>query len=336
MKAVVLDGPGQLSIKTVPDPEIKDGWPLIKMKAAGICGSDVNAFKGKGQVLNYPIILGHEVAGEVIETRGPSKFHPGDRVMVEPYLACGTCYACSRGQTNCCEHLRCLGVQTDGAMSEYLVHPESLLHPIPDAISWTAATVSEPLTVAMHGIQRAGLTAGEYVAIIGAGTIGMLSAMYVLYRGGIPILIDPLEKRLNTGKNLGVVYTINPSQVPAQEAVMDITQKKGAEIVLEISGSLDGVENTVHLASYCGRIVLTGWPSGNPQLNTPLITRKELIVYGSRNSARIFPEALSLIAGNNINVQALISKTVPFETLAESIKDIAANPTDVLKVVGIF
>jgi 2-desacetyl-2-hydroxyethyl bacteriochlorophyllide A dehydrogenase len=332
MKAVVLGGPGLVSVKEVPEPVIKDGWALIRIKAAGICGSDVNAYKGKGQVLNYPLILGHEVAGEVVETCGISRFKSGDRVMVEPYLFCGNCYACSLGHTNCCEQLRVLGVQTDGAMSEYIVHPEGLLHHLPGSLSFVNATVAEPLTIAMHGIHRITLKAGEHAAIIGAGAIGILSALYVLHKGGIPILIDPLEKRLAIGKALGVPHTISPGE--AEDAVRSITNRRGAEVVLEISGSLEGVKNTVSLASHCGRISLTGWPSANPEFNTAMVTRKELTVYGSRNSAREFPEALDLIARGIINIKPLISKVVPFDELPGAIKSIAENPTNMIKVIG--
>jgi 2-desacetyl-2-hydroxyethyl bacteriochlorophyllide A dehydrogenase len=332
MKAVVLEGPGLVSIKKVPEPVIKNGWALIRIKAAGICGSDVNAYKGKGQVLNYPLILGHEVSGEIVECSTHNGFAPGDRVMVEPYLPCGNCYACTLGRTNCCEQLHVLGVQTDGAMSEYILHPESLLHHFPLSVSFVNATVAEPLTIAMHGIHRTGINAGEHVAIIGAGTIGILSALYVLHKGGIPILIDPLEKRLAIGKDLGVPHTINP--VEAEDAVRLITGGRGAEVVLEISGSLEGVKNTVRLASYCGRISLTGWPSAEPEFNTAFVTRKELTIFGSRNSAREFPEALDLIARDIINIKPIISKIVPFDELPNAIKSIAENPTNVIKVIG--
>jgi 2-desacetyl-2-hydroxyethyl bacteriochlorophyllide A dehydrogenase len=332
MKAVVLEKPGIISIKEVPKPVIKDGWAVIRIKAAGICGSDVNAYRGKGQIPHYPLILGHEVSGEIVECSTQSGFVPGDRVMVEPYLFCGSCYACVLGRTNCCEQLRVLGVQTDGAMSEYILHPEGLLYRLPESVSFVNATVAEPLTIAMHGIHRIGLKADEHVAIIGAGTIGILSALYVLHKGGVPILIDPLEKRLAIGKNLGIPYTVNPAE--AEEAVHSITNSRGAEVVLEISGSLEGVKNTVRLASYCGRVSLTGWPSADPEFNTAMITRKELTIYGSRNSAREFPEALDLIAGGVIDIKPLISKTVSFDELPGAIKSIAENPTDVIKVIG--
>jgi 2-desacetyl-2-hydroxyethyl bacteriochlorophyllide A dehydrogenase len=332
MKAVVLERPGLVSVKDVPEPVSKDGWAVIRIKAAGICGSDVNAYRGKGQVLHYPLILGHEVSGEIVECSTQSGFVPGDRVMVEPYLPCGNCYACTLGRTNCCEQLRVLGVQTDGAMSEYILHPENLLHHLPRSISFVNATVAEPLTIAIHGIHRIGLEAGEHVAIIGAGTIGILSALYVLHKGGIPILIDPLEKRLSTGRALGVPHTVG--SVEAEEAVRSITGGRGAEVVLEVSGSLDGVKNTVRLASYCGRVSLTGWPSADPEFNTALVTRKELTIFGSRNSAREFPEALDLIAGNIIDIKPLISRIVPFDEIPGAIESIAENPTNTIKVIG--
>ena len=336
MKAVVLDGPGLIGIKDVPEPKPRKGWPLIKIKAAGICGSDVNSLKGYGQVLNYPIVLGHEAAGEVVEVASESAFKPGDDVIIEPYLYCGTCYPCSIGQRNCCEQLKCLGVHTDGTMSEYITHPEDLLHLKPAGMPWEHAAFVEPLTIATHGVHRVQAKAGEHGAIIGAGTIGVLTAMYLRHLGVTPILIDILESRLEIARELGVEHTILSDGTAPVDEVMRITGGRGAETVFEISGSITGAADTVLLASFTGRISLTGWPSGAPEIETARITRKELIVYGSRNSKGEFPEAIDLVHRNDIPADRIITSIIGFTDIPEAMRQIAEDPVKTLKSIALL
>lgn len=335
MRGVVLDGPGLIGIKNVPEPKPAEGWPLIKIKATGICGSDVNSFKGKGQVVACPIILGHEAAGEVVETAGVSAFKPGDGVIIEPYLFCGECYPCSLGHRNCCEHLKCLGVHTDGAMSEYITHPEGLLHKKPEGMPWEHAAFVEPLTIATHGVHRVKAKAGEYGAVIGAGTIGILTALYLKHLGLHPILIDLLDSRLEVARDLGVEHTILSDGSAPLEEVKRITGGRGAETVFEISGSVSGAADTILLASYAGRISLTGWPSSAPRLETTLVTRRELVLYGSRNSAGEFPEAIDLINGGTIPAGKVISNIIGFDDIPDTMRQIAEYPSKTLKSIAL-
>jgi threonine dehydrogenase-like Zn-dependent dehydrogenase len=332
---VILDAPGQIVIRDVPAPRPAPGRPLIRIRSAGICGSDVNSFLGKGQALGLPLTLGHEAAGEVVETVGDSRFRPGDAVIIEPYLYCGSCYPCSRGQRNCCEHLQCLGVHTDGTMSEYVTHPEDLLHRKPEGMPWAYAAFVEPLTIATHGVHRVQAVAGEHAVVIGAGTIGVLTALYLKHLGVIPILVDILESRLKAARGLGIGHTILSDGSAPVDEVKEITQGRGAETVFEISGSARGVENTVHLASYTGRISLTGWPSKLPTIETPLITRRELIIYGSRDSAGEFPEAIELIDSGAIDAANIITKIIGFDELPDEIRRIADDPSDTLKTIAL-
>jgi len=336
MKAVVLDGPELIGIKEVREPKPKEKWPLIKIKAAGICGSDVNSYKGIGQVLNCPIVLGHEAAGEVVEVVGESRLKAGDNVIIEPYLYCGKCYPCSEKQRNCCEVLKCLGVHTDGTMSEYIIHPEDLLHKKPDDMPWEHAAFVEPLTIATHGVHRVQAKAGEHGAIIGAGTIGILTALYLKHIGATPILIDILESRLKIARDLGIEHTVLSDGTAPVEEINSITKGRGAETVFEISGSVNGAADTLYLASYTGRISLTGWPSNKPQLETALITRRELVVYGSRNSAGEFPEAIDLILKNDIPANKIITNIIDFTDIPDNIIEIAANPSETLKNIALM
>ena len=198
MKAVYMEKPWNIEISDVQMPKPKEGEALLRVKSAGICGSDIGAFRGTNGLVSYPRIIGHEIAGEVISIPENNKngIKPGDRVIVDPYLYCGHCYPCSIGRTNCCVDLKVLGVHVDGGMAEYFCHPADMLLKVPDDMPWDIIPLAEPLTIALHGIHRLNLKAGEHIAINGAGPIGLLAAMVALHYGAEPIMIDLVKERL--------------------------------------------------------------------------------------------------------------------------------------------
>ncbi|WRS27562.1 alcohol dehydrogenase catalytic domain-containing protein [Oscillospiraceae bacterium MB08-C2-2] len=338
MKALVLEQKEAVSIQERPMPQRKPGEALVRIKAASVCGSDISAYRGKGVQVEYPLVLGHEVVGEIVEidSDNPGGFGPGDRVILHPYIYCGQCYPCSLGQTNCCENLKVLGVQTGGAMQEYFCHPHQLLHKLPDSIPWELAPLAEPLVIAIHGLHRAKVKAGEHVVIIGAGPIGIMAAMVAKKYGATPILLDIVDARLDIAKELGIPYTINTQTENAEEAIRELTAGRMAEAILEMSGAHQSVQNCLVYSSYCSRIALTGWPTGETPLLTPLITRKELEIYGARTGADEFPEALELIASGDVDAKAIASLVVPFDELPQALVEQAEHPEKYLKVVALF
>jgi threonine dehydrogenase-like Zn-dependent dehydrogenase len=221
-------------------------------------------------------------------------------------------------------------------MSEFITHPETLLHKKPDGMPWEHAACVEPLTIATHGVHRVKAKAGEYGAVVGAGTIGILTALYLKHIGAIPILIDILDSRLEIARDLGIEHTILSDGAAPVEEINRITGGRGAETVFEISGSLNGVTSTLYLASYVGRISLTGWPGSAPQLETALITRRELVISGSRNSVDEFPEGIDLIYKNIIPADKIITNIIDFTDLPDAIRKIAANPEKTLKSIALL
>ena len=225
INAIRFAEPWQVSCVKIPMPEPKPGEALIKIMAAGICGSDIGAFRGTNGLVSYPRVIGHELAGVVVSIPENNKngIKVGDRVVVDPYLYCGHCYPCSIGRTNCCDDLHVLGVHVEGGMAEYFCHPADMLVKIPDGMSWVQAAMAEPLTISLHGIHRGGLKAGEYCAIIGAGPIGLAAAMVAQAYGAHAILLDLVQERLDFAKSLGVEYTINSGKEDANARVHEIT-----------------------------------------------------------------------------------------------------------------
>lgn len=337
MRAIMLKAPMDISIMDVPPPDKTPDGVTIKVCGMGICGSDIAAYKGVNPLVSYPRIIGHEIAGEVLDSpSGDRSFSPGDRVVVEPYVYCGACYPCTRGRTNCCENLKVRGVHVDGGMSEQCVHPRQLVHKVPAGVSWERLAMVEPLTISIHAVTRARVAQGEHLAVTGAGPIGLLAALYAQVIGAVPIVIDPIDERLAAARRLGVPFGLNPMRENAVDRIREITGGRMAEAVIEASGSEAAIRSGIDYAAYSGRVVLVGWPKAEVALPTALFTKKELDVVGSRNSRQAFAESIELVAAGRIDVTAMITRTVSFEDAPDAVREIAANPEKFMKVVALL
>ena len=256
--------------------------------------------------------------------------------MVDPYLYCGHCYPCSIGRTNCCTDLKVLGVHIDGGMSEYFAHPANMLIKVPEDMPWDIIPMAEPLTIALHGLHRLQLKAGEHIAINGAGTIGLMAALTAIHYGAEPILIDLVEERLAFAKELGVKYVINLKTDDLLERIAEYTNGRMAECVMEASGANAAIRSTLDMVSHAGRIIFTGWPKKETLLPTDLITKKEIDIRGARTSAGEFEEAVDLIYYNKVPIRALLTKVVSVDEAPETLRDIEKNPGNYLKVNVLF
>ena len=333
MKAVNLEAPTIIGLKDISEPKRKPGEALIKIKAVGICGSDIGAYRGTNTLVSYPRIIGHELAGELVEiNENPHGFKAGDRIIVDPYLYCGSCYPCSIGRTNCCENLKVLGVHVDGGMAEYITHPADMLVPVPDALPWELIPLAEPLTIALHAVHRTKLKAGEHIAINGAGAIGLLIAQAALAYGATPVLIDVVQERLEFAQNLGIPHGIQLGKQDVLQELKKITNGRMAEVVVEASGANAAIRNTLDMVSFAGRIALTGWPKTQTELPTDIITKKEIDIRGSRTSAGEFEEALELIVSRKVDAAKILSKVVSLAEVPAMVREQSEFPGKYLKI----
>lgn len=340
MKAVQITGVKNIEIVDIPEPVLKEGQAEIAVKAMGVCGSDVHAYAGKSPNVTYPVIIGHETAGIVTHIApnadNPNGIRTGDRVVLNPYIYCGACYPCSQGRTNCCERLKCLGVQTDGSMSERFAHPLSLMVKVPENIDWETCAVIEPSVIALHALHTLKMKSGEHIVVVGAGCIGMLVGILAMVKGGIPILVDVVEQRLELARSFGIPYTVNSMTQDSVSVIREITGGRMAECVSEASGSASGIRNTLDYAAYTGRIALTGWPNRDISLPTALITRKEMEIRGSRTGVTSeFQEVLEMAASGKLNIRQIISRVVSLEQLPAAIQHLDEHPSDDLKVIAL-
>lgn len=337
MKGICIEKPGDIMIKELPVPENQHGNALVKVRAIGICGSDVTAYKGVNPTMTYPRIMGHEVAGEIVEIdENDFCFHKGDRVSLEPYFYCGKCYPCRKGLHNNCEDMNVLGVRMEGCMVEYISHPIQYLHRLPDSMSWEQAAMIEPLSISLHATHRARVTGSEFVAILGAGTIGLLAALICKAYGAKPILFDVLEKRLEFAKRTGIDLVANSADSHFLSKIQEITNGEMCPVVLECSGVEEAINNALELSSNSGRICFVGWAKGKIAFNHPRILRKELNIFGSRNSCNEFPECIDLITSGRVDVLKLVHARNSMEDVMQGFKDLVESPDKYLKIIGLI
>ena len=336
MKAIKYEKPWDVACVEQEKPVCKEGQALIRIMTAGICGSDIGAFRGTNGLVSYPRVIGHELAGiiEDIDTENnPGGFKVGDRDIIDPNLYCGHCYPCSIGRTNCCTDLHVLGVHVDGGMAEYFCHPTDMLVRMPEDMDWTLAAMAEPLTISLHGIHRGGLKEGEYVAIYGAGTIGVLAGMAAEAYGAHAIIIDLVQERLDFAKSVGIEYAINSGQEDPIAVIADITGGNMAQLVMECTGANACIRQTLDAVSNAGRITFTGWPKKETSIPTDMITKKEVDIRGARTSAGEFEEAIELIMSGKVDIRRILTKSVSMDEAPDTIIDIEKNPGNYLKVV---
>jgi threonine dehydrogenase-like Zn-dependent dehydrogenase len=227
-----------------------------------------------------------------------------------------------------------IGVHQDGGMCEYFTHDAHLIHRVPDEIPWEHVPMVEPLSIAIHGIHRLNIKEDEYIAITGAGPIGLLAAQFALHLGARPVMIDPVRERLELAQKIGVQHVFSPMTDNIQEEIPEITGGRMVEAFLEASGASAAVRSSLDLIHYAGRIAFLGFPKEEISLPTYLITKKELDVRGSRNSVQEFPLAIKLIAEKAVDVAAVITNIIAFDDIPGYITAIAERPGDFMKVIA--
>ena len=329
MKAVYIKEPGKLEVIDVEKPSIKkDTQVLVKITAAGICGSDIHIFHGTHAYATYPRIIGHEGCGIVEEVGSAvTDLKPGDSVIIEPITGCGTCYACRHGRYNCCPDIKVAGVHIDGVMEEYFVTERNKLYKYdPNELTPVEAATAEPYTVGAQANAQANTQPGDLVLIHGAGPIGMIIRDIAEKRGATVIVSEVNEDRLKIAKDFGAKYTINPKKEDLKEAIMKITDGKGVNVVFETSGVPALTSLSVELLSPHGRLVpLTFAPEPVP-INFRLMNKNELVIAGTRNQNGKFPEVVESLPSRKDRIDKLVTHVFPAEE-AEKAFDTAMDKT---------
>ena len=336
MYTVILNEPGKLSTIDTPEPDVPEaGGVLVRMHRVGVCGTDYHAFHGRQPFFSYPRILGHELGVEVLSVgEGVSNVSIGDRCSVEPYMNCGKCSACLKGRTNCCANMSVLGVHIDGGMRERLLVPASKLHPS-KTLPFEALALVETLAIGAHAIDRAGVEKEEIVVVIGAGPIGLSVIQFALLRGARVIVIDRDPSRLEACRKLyPTVTTLDPEQ-PSVEQLASLTKDDLADAVVDATGNLSSMGDSLEYVGQAGRLVYVGLAQGEVMFNDPLFHRREMTLLASRNALpRNFSEIIVAMESGAIDALAWITHRCLLEELPVRLPEWSKPESGVIKAIA--
>ena len=338
MKAVQIVKPNQLEVIEVPMPELteKDNV-LVKMTAAGICGSDVGIYHGTNAAATYPRIIGHEMVG-VVSKVGENVTHikAGDRVIVNQVTSCGHCYPCSKNRGNVCDNLKVRGVHIDGGYREYIAVPENDCYILPESLSDEDAVMIEPTTIALQSCTRAELEKEDMLLIYGAGALGS-SILKIAHTICDHIIVaDIMDDKLAEAKQNGASYTINVATENFQEKVLEYTKGRGATVSIDAACVKNSLLLLLQATGNAGRVITMGFSTAATEVNQFLITSKELDVRGSRLQNKMFGKAIEMIEKGTLDLNHSISHTFPLTKAQEAFDFVDSRDPSIRKIVFTF
>lgn len=340
MKALVLTAQNQFTFEDVPEAHVGPDDVLVRVKACGICGSDVHGMDGSTGRRRPPIIMGHEASG-VIEKVGANvrEWHVGNRVTFDSTIFCGACEYCKEGRINLCNHRRVLGVSCEeyrqnGALAEFVAVPARILHRLPDALPFEHAAFVEPLSIAVHAANRAKVDANETAVVVGAGMIGLLQIQVLRDYGCTRVIaVDVSHDKLVMAKQLGATDTINSGTVHAIDEIHRLTNGRGVDHAFECVGISPTVDVAVRSVRKGGTVTLVGNVSPKVELPLQVVVTRELTVHGSCASAGEYPDCLDLMACSAVNVVPMISAVAPLAEGAKWFDRLYKKEAGLLKVI---
>lgn len=332
MNAVVCNGPGELKLINSAAPEPRKDHAILKIRRIGICGTDIHAFEGTQPYFTYPRILGHELAGELVDGDGVAGSRPGDLFTVIPYWNCGSCIACRRGKPNCCVHMQVCGVHVDGGMAEYFSVPSAALIPA-NGLALDELALVEPLAIGAHSVNRAQIQPDEFVLVVGAGPIGLGIMQFCRLAGAHVIAMDVNENRLRFCRNkIGIVHTINPILENPVDMLKNITDGDMPTAVFDATGNRQAINGALPYLAHGGRYVLVGLQNGDLTFSHPEFHKRETTLMSSRNAVRQdFEYVMSCIKEHRIDPGVLITHRLPFNKLENEFKTIMGGNNLVVK-----
>jgi 2-desacetyl-2-hydroxyethyl bacteriochlorophyllide A dehydrogenase len=332
MKTLVCTKPGEFNYEQRDRPVLQKGQAIIKVKRIGICGTDLHAFEGTQPFFEYPRVLGHELAGELVAFDDAPGFEIGEKVSFIPYFYCGECIACRSGLPNCCANIKVCGVHVNGGFAEYLSVPSySLLHG--EGLSFDELSLVEPLAIGAHGVRRAGVMPGEFVLVVGAGPIGLGIAEFARIAGGKVIVLDINDRRLEfCQQKLGVHATVNPMSTDVMETLKQLTNGDMPTVVIDATGNLKAINSSFQYMAHGARYVLVGLQKGEISVSHPEFHKREGTLMSSRNATREdFEHVIASMKKGFVKPTNYITHRVQFEEVKEQFESWLKPETGVIK-----
>ena len=337
MKAAVLKNWKELKVEEVEKPSLQPGECLIRVIYGGVCGSDVHIYNGHHATAKVPMVMCHEIAGEIAEINGESKnLKVGDKVTVEPLLSCGECFACRNGNEHVCSNLKLLGIHVNGGFAEYVKADIDKVVKL-DGIPMDIAVLTEPLAVGLHVVRRSELKVGQTALVIGGGPIGLVVAMMAKLSGAVRVVVsEGNKKRIKLAEEFGF-DTINAFEDNMQEKINEFTNGDGFDVVYEVTGSKSGVASALSACKVRGTVVHVGFSSGSYEYNHMPIIFKELKIVG----CRVYPMQdfidtveveKSILKNNTFDLKKLISDVMTLEEIPKAV-DMMTKGINLSKIV---
>ncbi len=341
MKALIYGGPRKISVEERPIPEIAADDALIRVRASGICGSDIHGYLGGTGRRVEGYSMGHEFCGDIAKLgSNVTGWAAGDRVIVQPSIFCGKCEFCKAGRTHLCLNKRFLGVfDVNGAMAEYVAVPAKLLYRMPDTMSYVEGALLEPLAVAKCAVDKVpGGVQGKSVLVVGVGTIGLLIISVLKARGAKTVIASDLsENRLNFAKTIGADYTFDPSKTDVVAATKAVTDGLGAEASLEAVGADRPVKTAIDCIRLGGDCVWVGNSKKEIVIDMQSVVTREITIHGTYTySHKAFGETIDEMAGYHIDTNAFVGKQISIEEAPAVFEYLAAGNDDLIKAEIIF
>ncbi len=332
MKALILQKPGHASIESIPGPVVTHELILLKVRMVGFCGSDLNSFRGLNPLVSFPRIPGHEVCATVVDSGRDGGLAAGTDVALSPYTSCGECASCRRGRPNACQFNQTLGVQRDGALTEFIVMPREKLYPA--QLTPKELCLVEPLTVGFHAVARGRVAAVDTVAILGCGGVGLGAIAASSSRGATTICVDVDDEKLALARRTGGTHTINTRQESLHERLAEITEGRGPDVMIEAIGTPATFRAAVEEVAFTGRVVYIGYAKEPVTYETRLFVQKELDIIGSRNALpEDFRAVIALLEARRFPVDQAVSLVVPLEDAARALRSWSENPSHYKKIM---
>jgi len=340
MKALVLEKYNHFVYTDVPEPRMGPQDVLVRVKACGICGSDVHGMDGSTGRRIPAVIMGHEAAGVIAAVGSDvSCWQPGERVTFDSTIYCGACYFCRRGLVNLCDNRRVLGVscdeyRQDGAFAEYVAVPQHILYRLPQGLSFAHAAMTEALSIAFHAVGRTSITLNDTAVVVGTGMIGLLVVQTLRLGGcGRIIAVDLDPARLELARELGADVGLRSDQADVVAEVLALTGGRGADVAFEVVG----LTPTLELATRClrkgGALTLVGNLAPRTEFLLQSAVTRQLTLYGSCASCGEYPACLDMMARGTINVEALISAVAPLAEGAAWFQRLYEGEPGLMKVI---
>ncbi len=333
MRAILCEEPGRLVLVERPAPAPAPGEVLVRIGRAGVCGTDFHIFRGKQPFLEYPRVIGHELAGEIVQAPPGSSLSPGQRVAIIPYIACMSCVACRRGKTNCCQRIRVLGVHVDGGLCDFLAVPERNVLPVDD-LPLDHAAMIEFLAISAHGVRRAAPGAGDRTLVIGAGPIGMAAMIFAKVRGAQVTALDVRADRLALCRaKLDADATVEAG-ADTDEALEAITGGDFYDLVIDATGNAASMERGFGYVAHGGTYVFLGIVQGSLSFSDPEFHKRETTLLASRNATREdFEEVLAAIRAGRVPTASLNTHRAPLEKVPELLPQWMSPDAGVVKAL---